>query len=281
MKATFMGYKPTWCPGCGDFGIHVALQKAFMNLGFTPSSVGVCFGIGCSGNMNDFLNAYAMHGLHGRGLPNALGMKLANHEMPVVLIAGDGDFYGEGGNHFTHACRGNHDVTIIVHDNAVYGLTTGQVSPRASKGHKSKTTPSGVIENPVNPLALAVSQGATFVAEGFSFDTKLYELLEQAVQHKGLSIVNILQPCHTFNKINSKEYYEEHSYHLDESYDPTDRQKALELSMQPVYEERFPLGVIYKEESVPFHEQLPQLKKQTLRAKKRFSDFDSLAKPFA
>jgi 2-oxoglutarate ferredoxin oxidoreductase subunit beta len=129
----FEGYSPTWCPGCGDWGIGASLKRAFVGLGYKPSDVMVVFGIGCSGNMNDFLNAYALHSLHGRSLPNAIGIKFAQHKQPVIAIVGDGDCYGEGGNHFTHACRGNHDITVVVHDNSVYGLTTGQVAPTANK----------------------------------------------------------------------------------------------------------------------------------------------------
>src|SRR3989344_3560469 len=153
----FTGYNPTWCPGCGDWGIGAALKQALVGLGHDPSSVFVVFGIGCSGNMNDFLNAYAIHSLHGRAIPNAIGAKLANHAMPTICIVGDGDCYGEGGNHFLHACRGNHDITVIVHDNNVYGLTTGQVAPTAKKGFKSKSTPSGIVEISVNPLSLALT----------------------------------------------------------------------------------------------------------------------------
>src|SRR3990167_4660921 len=164
MRSTtsFDGYDPTWCPGCGDWAIGAAIKKALTDLGTDPSGIFVVFGIGCSGNMNDFLNAYAIHSLHGRAIPNAIGMKLANHKMPVLAVVGDGDCYGEGGNHFMHSCRGNHDITVLVHDNNVYGLTTGQVAPTAPKGFQSKSTPKGIIEVPINPLTLSISQGATF-----------------------------------------------------------------------------------------------------------------------
>jgi 2-oxoglutarate ferredoxin oxidoreductase subunit beta len=164
----FSGYQPTWCPGCGNWGISVAIKSALVKAGLSPSQIFVSFGIGCSGNMNDFLNAYASHGLHGRALPVAIGVKLANHTMKTIVVAGDGDFYGEGGNHFLHACRGNHDITVILHDNRVYGLTTGQTAPTGAKGYKSKSTPLGIVEVPLDPIALAVTQGATFVAQAFA-----------------------------------------------------------------------------------------------------------------
>src|SRR3989344_2292367 len=190
--AGFAGYFPTWCPGCGNFGIWSALKMAFSKMKLDPEKMAIVFGIGCSGNMNDFLWADSFHALHGRAIPNAVGIKIANSDLPVIVIAGDGDTYGEGGNHFMHAARGNHDITVIVHDNRVYGLTTGQVAPTAFKGFKSKSTPSGIIEVPVNPVALSVSQGATFVAQGFSQDMgNLVDLIEKGINHRGFSVVNI------------------------------------------------------------------------------------------
>jgi len=215
----FSGYTPSWCPGCGDWGIGIAIKTAFSQLGYDPSRIMVVFGIGCSGNMNDFLNAYAIHSLHGRALPNAIGAKIANHQMPVVAIVGDGDCYGEGGNHFMHACRGNHDITVVVHDNGVYGLTTGQVAPTAQKGFKSKSTPSGIIDTPINPLTLALTQGASFVAQSFAGNVNhVIEMIKAGINHQGFSLVNVLQPCVTFNKINTYQYYLKHSYKLEQQY---------------------------------------------------------------
>ena len=276
---SFDAYTPTWCPGCGDWGIRIGIKSAFTQLGLDPSKVMLSFDIGCSGNMNDFLNGYAMHGLHGRSLTTAVGMKLGNHDMTTVVIAGDGGTYGEGGNHFLHTCRGNHDVTVIVHDNMVYGLTTGQVAPTAEKGYKSKSTPQGIVEVSVNPLALAISQGATFVAQGFAGDAKqVIELIKAGIQHKGFSLVNILQPCVTFNKKNTYHYYLEKTYKLDESYDPTNISEALKKSME-LLEEKFPLGIIYKSDRPAFHEQLPQLEKP-LVDQDRFMDFNALMDEF-
>jgi len=246
----------------------------------TPSDLFVSFGIGCSGNMNDFLNAYAMHSLHGRAIPNAIGMKLSQHDKPVVVIAGDGDTYGEGGNHFVHACRGNHDITVIVHDNGVYGLTTGQVSPRANKGDKSKSTPSGTLDMPLSPLALALTQGATFVAQAYAMDPNAYEIIQKGMEHKGFSLINMLQACATFNKMHTPAYYKEHTYPLQEEYNPTDFNQAIQKAMEPVVEEKFPLGILYDIQKPTYHEQLPQLHHTTLISRKRYTDSELLAKDF-
>jgi 2-oxoglutarate/2-oxoacid ferredoxin oxidoreductase subunit beta len=279
MAQGFDAYTPTWCPGCGDWGIRVGIKTAFTQLGLDPSQVFIGFDIGCSGNMNDFLNGYAMHTLHGRSLATAIGMKMAHHEMKTVVIGGDGGLYGEGGNHFLHACRGNHDIKVIVHDNMVYGLTKGQVAPTAEKGYKSGSTPQGIIEMPVNPLALAISQGATFVAQGFAGQLpQLIELIKAAMNHKGFALMNILQPCVTFNKVNTYHYYLEHAYKLEDSYDPTDFKQALVKSAE-IYEEKFPLGIIYKADRPAFHEQWPQLDKNLI-SKDRFTDFSSMLRAF-
>lgn len=276
----FSGYNPTWCPGCGDWGIGIAIKQALIQLGLSPSSVAAVFGIGCSGNMNDFLNVYAIHSLHGRAIPNAIGIKIANHQLPVIAIVGDGDCYGEGGNHLIHACRGNHDITVIVHDNGVYGLTTGQVAPTAQKGFKSKSTPFGIIETPINPLSLTLTSGATFVAQSFAGDVPhIISMIKAGIKHKGFSIINILQPCVTFNKINTYQYYLQRVYKLDANYKKDNFKIAVQKSLE-VNKEKFPLGVIYQVEKPSFTDQLPQLKEQTLVDKKRFTDFDKLAKLF-
>ena len=276
----FSGYAPTWCPGCGDWGIGLSIKQALVQMGHDPSSVAVVFGIGCSGNMNDFLNAYAIHSLHGRALPNAIGIKLANHNLPVIAVVGDGDCYGEGGNHLLHACRGNHDITVIVHDNGVYGLTTGQVAPTAQKGYKSKSTPAGIIEVPVNPLALAITNGATFVAQGFAGDmVTTTSLIKAGIAHKGFSLVNVLQPCVTFNKINTFPYFLQRVYKLPADYQKNDIKSALDKSLE-MNEEKFPLGVIYEVDRPAFTDQVAQLKEKTLVSRDRFTDFDKMIKDF-
>lgn len=276
----FSGYAPTFCPGCGDWTIAVSIKSAFSQLGLDPSSVLAIFGIGCSGNMNDFLNAYAIHALHGRALPNAIGAKLANHKMPVVAIVGDGDTYGEGGNHFMHACRGNHDITVIVHDNGVYGLTTGQVAPTAQKGFKSKSTPTGIIETPINPLSLAITQGATFVAQTFAGDANhVIQMIKAGINHKGFSLVNVLQPCVTFNKINTYQYYMSHAYKLPPDYQPNNFENAVAKAIE-MSSEKFPLGVLYDVAKPAFHEQLPQLNNSVLVTKDRFLGIKPLVEEF-
>lgn len=264
MNGGFNGYFPTWCPGCGNFGIWAALKTAFSKLGYSPDNFAVVYGIGCSGNMNDFLWVNSFHALHGRALPNAIGIKIANHDLPVVAIVGDGDCYGEGGNHLIHAARGNHDITVIVHDNRVYGLTTGQVAPTAIKGFKAKSTPTGIIEVEINPLALAITQGATFVAQGFSGDINhLVDLIVRAIRHKGFSLVNVFQPCVTFNHQTTYQWYREKIYKLtSENHDPLDLKQALAKSLETV--EKIPIGQIYQSDRPPYTSSLTQLSKNTL-----------------
>lgn len=278
-NASFSGYFPTWCPGCGNFGIWSALKTAFTNLGFTEENLAIIFGIGCSGNMNDFLWADSFHALHGRSLPMAVGVKIANHKLPVVAIVGDGDCYGEGGNHLMHAARGNHDITVIVHDNRVYGLTTGQVAPTAVKGFKAKSTPTGIIEVPINPIALAVTQGATFVGQGFSGDIgHLVTLIENGIKHKGFSLINVFQPCVTFNPHYSYAAYREKIYKLGEDYDPSSIKNALEKAMET--ETKIPIGVIYKTSRPAYTDSLSQLSEKTLVEGEFNQNIDKFASEF-
>jgi len=276
------GHEPTWCPGCGNYGIVRAIRIALANQNLKPSDIFVSFDIGCSGNMNDFLNANSMHTLHGRAIPTAIGMKLAHHTKPVLVVGGDGGLYGEGGNHLLHACRGNHDITVVVHDNMVYGLTTGQVAPTAFKGYKSRSTPLGIVETPINILSLAISQGATFVAQAFANDAKhLAEMIQQGMQHEGFSLINILQPCVTFNKVNTYEYFIKHSYRLGVDYDPTNAELALKTA-QEMLMERFPLGILYRTTSrLPFHMELACLKDKALIHKDRFTEYEILERDMA
>ncbi len=219
----------------------------------------IIYGIGCSGNMTDFVKSHGFHALHGRAIPAAVGLKLANHKLKVICVVGDGDFYGEGGNHFLHAARGNHDITVLVHDNRVYGLTTGQTSPTSPRGFKSKSTPSGVIEQPINGLGLGIIQGASFVARGFAGDIPhLQSIFEQALTHKGFALVDVLQPCVTFNKINTYQFYRERVYKLEQAgYDVTSKEAAVNKA---VFEtEKIGIGVLYKEDRSVYHEQIPVL----------------------
>lgn len=236
--------KPTWCPGCGDYGIWLAVKNALMQLDLKHEEACLIYGIGCHGHMCNFLHAYGFEGLHGRPIPVAEGVKMANRKLKVIVVAGDGDTYGEGLNHFISGIRGNHDITLIVHDNRVYGLTTGQTSPTSGKGYKSKSTPQGVIEVPVNPMALAIAAGGTYVARGFSADPQLLtDLIKGGIDHPGFSVIDVLQNCITFNHVNTVLWFKEHSYHLaEEGHDPKDRVKAFERALD---EERLGLGLFY------------------------------------
>lgn len=279
-EKAYDGYPPTWCPGCGNYGIWAAIKSAFTNLKLDPEKAAVVYGIGCSGNMNDFLWVNSFHSLHGRAVPTAVGIKIANHKLAILTVVGDGDCYGEGGNHLLHGARGNHDITVLVHDNRVYGLTTGQVAPTALAGFKAKSTPSGVIEVPLNPIALAITQGATFVAQGFAGDINhLAGLIEEAIKHKGFSLVNMLQPCVSFNKVTTYAWYRERIYKLDgKNYDPKDKKRALEKSMEN--DKKIPIGLIYKEERPVYTDSLTQLKEGPLVESKLEVDIERFIKEF-
>ena len=258
------GRSPSWCPGCGDYGIWAALKNTLVKLGWGMEQFVIVYGIGCSGNMTDFVKSHGFHALHGRALPAAIGLKLANHKLKVICVVGDGDFYGEGGNHFLHAARGNHEITVLIHDNRVYGLTTGQTAPTSPKGFKSKSTPAGVIEIPINGLGLGIVQGASFVGRGFAGDIPhLQTLFEQAMQHKGFALVDVLQPCVTFNKINTYQYYRERVYKLEQTgHDVTNKEAAVQKA---VFEtEKLGIGILYKEERSAYHEEIETLKEKTL-----------------
>lgn len=255
---------PTWCPGCGDYGIWASLKKALSELAIPEEELVMVFGVGCSGNMADFLRVYGFHALHGRSIPVAEAIKLANHNLKVIIIAGDGDTYGEGMGHFIAAARGNHDITLIVHNNGVYGLTTGQASPTSEKGRKTKSTPTGVVEVPVNPVAVAVTSGATWVGRGFAGNIPFTtELIKKAIEHKGFSLLDIFQPCVTFNKVNTAIWYNQRISKIEEQSN-TDKLKAIQWSLET---EKLPVGVFYEDTTQqPYHEQVPALKDKSLVA---------------
>lgn len=256
LKTNFL---PTWCPGCGDFGIWMALRDSLSKLGIGSDDGLIVYGIGCHGNMYDWMNMYGFAGLHGRALPVAQGAKLANHKLPVIVISGDGDCLGEGGNHFIHAAKRNPDITVFIHNNEVYGLTTGQASPTAQIGFKTKSTPEGAVDEPINPLTLALTAGATFVARGFAGDMPgLTEIMKKAVEHKGFSVVDILQPCVTFDKVHTYAWYRSRLYKLEtENYVPDNKLKALEKAME--WGDRIPLGIFYKQDKPTSEDQEPAL----------------------
>ncbi len=255
---------PTWCPGCGDFIILNSLQKALADLQLDEAQTVIVNGIGCAGNMADFNRCYGFHALHGRALANAIGMKLANHNLKIIVIAGDGDIYGEGLAHFIEACRGNHDLTLIVHNNGRYSLTTGQASPTTKKGQKTKSTPTGLIEEPLNPILLALSTSATFVSRGYSAKpVQLIDLIKKGIQHPGFALVDVMQLCPTFNKDMGHPWFAPRIYELAETgHNAQDFSQALMKALEP---EKIPLGVYYENpNSVPYHAQVTQLNQGTL-----------------
>jgi 2-oxoglutarate ferredoxin oxidoreductase subunit beta len=256
--------KPNWCPGCGDFGILLALKGAVVELNIEPENIVIVSGIGCSGKVPHWIRTYGLHGIHGRPLPVAAAAKLANHELTVFAVGGDGDGYGIGMCNFIHAMRRNIDLTYIVHNNMIYGLTTGQVSPTSEKGMKTKSTPSGVIEVPVNPIALAISSGATFVARSFAGDVKhLQKTIVAAVKHRGFSLVDVFQPCVSFNFTNTYDWYKQRIYDLETvGHNPEDKMAAFVKSQE--WGERIPIGVFYKVTSPTYEDELPQIKEMPL-----------------
>jgi len=276
-------YKPTWCPGCGNHGIWIAMRQALAELNLKEENVLIVYGIGCSGNGANFTKTYSWHSLHGRAVPTAVGAKLANKDLTVIVMAGDGDSYGEGMGHFIHAIRGNADITYVVHDNHVYGLTTGQASPAANKGYKSKSTPEGIIEKAANPVGLALVNGGSFVARGFSGNaTHLKDTLKSAIKHKGFSFVDVFQPCVTFNKINTFKWFFDRLYNLDEktAYDRYNLDKALKQSL--VWGEKIPYGIFYEASRDSYGSNLPQLKGQALAKRKlQVRNLDKLVEEFA
>jgi len=247
---------PDWCPGCGDFGVLAALKQAIVELGLQPHEVMAISGIGCSSNLPGYINAYGMHTLHGRALAVATGAQLANHDLKIVVTGGDGDGYGIGANHFLHAMRRNVDLTYVVMNNQIYGLTTGQLSPTSVKGMTTKSTPFGSVENPINPIPLAIAAGATYVARGFTGQQKqLVELIKGGIQHKGFALIDIFSPCVTYNHDNSHEFFKSRTRKLEEmGHDPTDVQGAMAKGW--LWGEVIPIGLFWKREDLPALDQL-------------------------
>src|ERR687887_628290 len=257
----FKGHaEPDWCPGCGDFGVLHSLKQAIADLGLYPHEVMTISGIGCSSNLPGYINTYGMHTLHGRALAVATGAALANHEMKIVVTGGDGDGYGIGGNHFLHSMRRNVDLTYIVMDNQIYGLTTGQTSPTSIKGMKTKSTPIGSVENPINPIPLAIATGATYVARGYTGQVRhLTDLIKGGIQHRGFALIDCFSPCVTFNRDNTHEFFKQRVRKLDDvGHDPSD----FALAMQRAYEwgEEIPIGLFWQRSDLPsLDEQEPVL----------------------
>ncbi|HET6351855.1 MAG TPA: thiamine pyrophosphate-dependent enzyme [Coriobacteriia bacterium] len=254
---------PTWCPGCGNFQMFEALKRAILEMGWKTEDFAMFWGIGQHGNGSDFWQVQGFHALHGRSLPPATAFRLTRPDQHVIVEMGDGDGYGLGMGHFIHTVRRNVDITCIAHNNQIYGLTTGQASPTSDHLMKSPSTPKGVLEEPVNPIGLALAERATFVARGWAGDiAHLSNLYVQALSHKGFALVDVFQPCVTFNKVNTFRWFNERIYKLEEEgWDPSDRVKAFELSMSTFHDLectpetcRIPVGVYYKEEGRPTYE---------------------------
>jgi 2-oxoglutarate ferredoxin oxidoreductase subunit beta len=247
---------PDWCPGCGDFGVLSALKQAIAELGLYPHEVMTISGIGCSSNLPGYINTYGMHTLHGRALAVATGAALANHEMKIIVTGGDGDGYGIGGNHFVHAMRRNVDLTYIVMDNQIYGLTTGQTSPTSIKGMKTKSTPTGSVENAINPIPLAIAAGATYVARGYTGQIKhLVGLIKGGIMHKGFALIDAFSPCVTFNRDNTHDFFKQRTYKLeDQGHDPKDFHAAIEQAYR--WGEGIPIGLFWKRDDVPSLDQM-------------------------
>lgn len=287
--ATFKDFrnkvKPNWCPGCGDFSVQASIQRAAANVGLEPHELAIVSGIGCSGRISGYIHAYGFHGIHGRALPIAQGVKMANRDLHVIASGGDGDGFAIGMGHTVHAIRRNMNITYIVMDNQIYGLTKGQTSPRSAFGFKTKSTPEGSKEAAISPIELALASGATFVAQSFSSNIKqLTYVIEEALKHDGFAFVNVFSPCVTFNKVNTYDWFREHVIDIEEipDYDPSNRSLAMSKVIET---EGMLCGLIYQDKSrksyeshVPGFKEEP-LAHQDLQLSKE--DFDQLLAEFS
>jgi len=259
-------YESHWCPGCGNFGILSAIKDALVKLDLTPDGVLIISGIGQAAKTPHFLKCNTFHGLHGRALPAATGAMMANHRLRILVNSGDGDCYGEGGNHFIHAIRRNLDITLLVHNNKVYGLTKGQASPTADLGMVTKQQQAGVTNESFNPLAVAISLGAGFVARGFAGNIEhLSDLIQAGFRHKGFSLIDILQPCVSFNSVNTYDWYKKRVYDLNAAGHRTEDFTAA-ITAAREWGDKIPIGTFYRKEKPTFTDQIPALKKRPLIA---------------
>lgn len=250
---------PNWCAGCGNLPIWAAFKNAAVQESWDNTNSVMVAGIGCHGHIINFTKMTSFEGLHGRPIPVATGIKIANNNLNVFVFTGDGDCLGEGGNHLIHACRRNHDVTVVLHDNQLYALTTGQASPATPHGFKTKSTPEGNPDTPFMPMALAIAAGASFVARVYSGDiASVQEMMIKANNHKGFAIIDVLQPCTTFNKEFTHEFFQENTYHLGEGYDPTNKEAAFKKSME-FDVKKVPLGVFYQDNRPSYESAISQI----------------------
>jgi len=259
----YNGRTPAWCPGCGNFGILKTLKETLVEINFEPHQFTVVSGIGQAAKTPHYLRCNTFNGLHGRAIPVATGIKLCNHEMPVIITTGDGDCYGEGGNHLIHAMRRNVNVKAFVHNNQIYGLTKGQSSPTTMEGMVTKAQPFGSLSEGLNPVAIAVAFDCSFVARSFSGDMEhLKQMMKEAIHHKGFALLDILQPCVTFNKLNTFQWYRDRVYRLGDDYDPYDRVEAFRKALE--WGEKIPIGIIFRNERPTLEEKIPVIREAPL-----------------
>lgn len=265
-----------WCPGCGNFSILKILKEALAELDISPENLVMVSGIGQAAKIPHYLRTNVFNGLHGRALPPATAIKAVNRNLTVIAESGDGDMYGEGGNHFLHTIRRNPDITNIVHNNMVYGLTKGQASPTSLKGFKTPVQVEGVILEPFNPLAVAIGLDASFVSRAYSGHMeKTKEIIKKAIKHKGYALVDLLHPCVSFNKLNDRKWFEENTYYLEDEYDPTNRSQAFKRAVES---DRLPLGIFYiNEDKEPFEEKLDAYRRYEKPLYEREVDFGKLS----
>ncbi|MDO8498219.1 MAG: thiamine pyrophosphate-dependent enzyme [bacterium] len=253
---------PTWCPGCGNFGVWAALKNALSEQELTPDKVMLVYDIGCSGNMADFLSPYGIHALHGRAIPTAVGVHLAHHKFPVLAVGGDGGIYGEGAEHLIKAVRANFDITVLVHNNGLYSLTTGQSSPTTEKGKKTKTTPLGVIDLSFEPLKTAIMHQVGYVARGYALDIpQLTNLIIEGMKHPGFALIDVLEPCLTFDEEKTPLWFKERIYQLRDMKGLKADEALEKLDEGP---KKLVTGVLYRSRRPAYHTHLPQLKEKTL-----------------
>lgn len=259
MTCEYNLYDPSWCPGCGNYMIRTALKQALEELEIPPHMAVIVTGIGQAAKMPHYIGANGFNGLHGRALPPAIGIKLSNKDLTVIAESGDGDTYGEGGNHFIHTIRRNVNIAHFVHDNQIYGLTKGQGSPTTAMGQVTTLQYDGVKVEPVKPLALSLTMGAGFVARGFSGDIpQLVELMKEAILYKGYAHLDIFQPCVVWNKVNTFQWYKDSVYKLSEDYDQTDFNAAYEKALE--FGDKIPTGILYKVEKETYEDRFQFIK---------------------
>lgn len=270
----------SWCPGCGNFGILDSLNAVLYEMGLKPTDVLMVSGIGQAAKLPHYINAHGLNTLHGRALPSAMGAQAANHKLKIIVNSGDGDSYAEGGNHFLHNIRRNLNIVHMVHDNQVYGLTKGQGSPTTAKGQVTRLQYEGMKSEPLNPVAMAISLGCSFVARSFSGDPKhLQKMIRAALAHNGYAFIDIMQPCITFNKINTFKWYKDRAYELPKTYDPTDKIKAFEMAQQ-FGDEGIPMGILYLDPKPSFMDNMSHIDKPLVSYERSPKVIDALLDQF-